>query len=339
MRQLALEVLEKRKNRILDAVVNNYIKTGRPVSSNILIKKCGFSSSTIRSLMAILEKEGYLTHPHISAGRIPTDKGYRFYVDNFIKLNSFFYKKNPKITEKEYGQKYNEIEIFLSEISCILSGLSKYIGFVIAPKIQYDKIRNIKLIKISKKEILVILLTVSGMIKHKVIVTTSIPLNKIKKLQKFLNDKLKNISIAQANEKIIFEIKIFEESEISIFKIAQKIGNVFYNIQDDIYIDGIINVDTIVHNFNNLKLLKAIMRFMKIVNKDFNNKGINVKIGSENVLKELEDLSLISTVYENNQCAIGVVGIIGPKRMEYKKMILLVSHVSKILNNFFKSKK
>ncbi|MDR1259883.1 MAG: heat-inducible transcriptional repressor HrcA [Endomicrobium sp.] len=344
MRYIALKVLKERKAKILNTIVCHYIKTGKPVGSNVLIEKYDISSSSaaVRNLMAELEEDGYLTHPYTSAGRIPTDKGYRAYVDNLVKLQSFTIKKEEKL--KKYNQKHKEIELFLLETSRILSDLSKYTGFVMTPRSQYDNIKNIELMPISNEEILIVFITQSGMIKHKKI-ESSLSKEQLKRLKCFLNKKLRGVSVAKANTIINVEIKDFRQNEDEISKVAEKISYVFYNIQDDIYIDGTSNVITI-SNFDNFESIRSIIKFnedkekfIEIINKNFNNSGINVKIGSENTLDELKDLSIITTVYKNDDRAVGILGIIGPKRMEYEKVMSLVNRTSEMLNKFFKNKK
>jgi heat-inducible transcriptional repressor len=344
MRHIALEVLKERKIKILSAVIHHYIKTGKPVGSNVLVEKCNISLSpaAVRNLMAELERDGYLSHPHTSAGRIPTDKGYRIYVDKLTKLQNFAIEEEERI-RREYEQKHNEIETLLSETSRILSWISQYTGFVMAPKSQYDKIKNIELVQIAENELLIVLLTESGMIKHKKIEAFLTEWQFIR-LKRFLNEKLRGVSVAQANRRIVSEIKEFKQSEIEIFKTAEKIGDVFYNMQDDIYIDGTSNLIAI-RSFKDFEHLKSLIKFnedkekfIKIINEDFNNNEINVKIGSENTIEELKDLSMITTVYKNGGRAVGILGIIGPKRMEYQKMMLLVSRVSEMLSKFLKDK-
>ncbi|MDR1511408.1 MAG: heat-inducible transcriptional repressor HrcA [Endomicrobium sp.] len=342
MRHVSLEIIEKRKNHILSAVIHHYIKTGKPVGSNVLIKECNISLSpaAVRKLMSNLEDDGYLTHPHTSAGRVPTDKGYRSYVNNLIKLQNFAVNEEERI-RREYEQKYNEIETLLSETSRILSGLSRYTGFVMTPKAQCDQIKNIEFIQISKNELLVVLFTKSGLIKHKKI-EACLTYEQMSSLRSFLNEKLRGVSVAQANKKIISEIRNFRQNEAKILEIAEKISDVFYNIQDDVYIDGVPNGITI-SGFKDFDLIKSFInfkeykeKFIEIINKDFNDNGINVKIGSENMLSELKRLSVVTSVYNDGERAIGVLGIIGPKRMEYEKMMSIVSHVSESLNRFFR---
>jgi heat-inducible transcriptional repressor len=342
MRHISIEALKERKAKILSAVIHHYIKTGKPVGSAVLIDEYNVSLSpaAVRNVLAELEEEGFLTHPHTSAGRIPTDRGYRSYVDNLLKLQSFAIDEEERI-RKEYEQKHKEIESLLWETSRILSGLSQYAGFVMAPQTQYDEIKNIELVQISSSELLIILLTQSGVIKNKKI-EASLCQEGVLKLRNFLNDKLRGVSVAQANKRIVSEIKEFKQQEEDIFKAAEQISDVFYNIQDDIYIDGTSNVVSIP-DFNDFEPVKSLIKFnenkeklIEVISKDFTEEGINVKIGSENAIAELKDLSVITTVYKNGDRAVGVLGIIGPKRMEYNKMMSLVSRVSEMLNKFFK---
>ncbi|MDR1122501.1 MAG: heat-inducible transcriptional repressor HrcA [Endomicrobium sp.] len=341
MRQISSEVLKERKTKILSAVIHHYIKTGKPVGSIVLIDEYNVSLSpaAVRNVMAELEEEGFLTHPHTSAGRIPTDKGYRSYVDSLLKLQSFAIEEEEKL-RKKYDQRHMEIESLLSETSRILSGLSQYAGFVMAPT-QYEEIKNIELVQISNSELLIILLTKSGIIKYKKIEVFLSQLETAK-FRSFLNDKLRGVSIAQVNKRIVSEIKDFKQQGKKILETAEKISDAFYNIQDDIYIYGTSNVVS-VPDFNNFELVKSLIKFnenkekfIEVISKDFSGDGINVKIGSENAITEFKDLSIITTVYKNGDRVIGVLGIIGPKRMEYKKMMSLVSRVSEMLNKSFK---
>jgi heat-inducible transcriptional repressor len=342
MRHIALEVLKERKTKVLNAVIHRYIRTGKPVGSSVLIKEynISLSPSAVRNLMAELEKNGYLAHPHTSAGRIPTDKGYRSYVDSLVKLQSYAIEEEERI-KREYVRKHNAIEDILSETSRVLSGLSQYTGFVMTPKAQYDKIKNIELVQISEEDLLVILLTQSGMVKHKKI-KACLACGQLGILRNFLNEKLRGISVAQANRKIVSEIKSFRQNESEVLKIAEKISDAFYNIQDDIYIDGTSNV-VAIPDFSDFEPIKLLIKFnedkekfIEVINKDFNSGRINVKIGSENALDGLKDLSMITTAYKNKEHVVGVLGIIGPKRMEYEKMMSLVNHISEMLNRFFK---
>jgi len=292
--------------------------------------------------MAELEDEEYLTHPHTSAGRIPTDKGYRAYVDSLLNLQHFAVEEEAKIRQ-EYEEKHSEIEAVLSETSRILSGLSQFTGFVLAPKTEYSEISNIELVQIAPQQLLIILLTHTGMVKHKKIDASLAP-EQINELRIFLNEKLRGVSLSEANATIVNELRKIRKDEEDIYKTAEKICDAFCAIHDDIYIDGASNA-VAIPDFTDFGIgaVQSLMRLnedkeklIKIVNEDFSGSGVNVKIGSENSLAELKDLSMVTTVYKDGEKAVGVLGIIGPKRMEYDRMMGLVNAVSKMLNEFFK---
>lgn len=344
MRQVALEVLHERKNKILNAVIHHFIKTGKPVGSTVLIDEYGIklSPATVRNLMAELEDEGFLTQPHTSAGRIPTDKGYRAYVDSLVNLQKFAIEEEERI-KKEYEQKSKEIETLLSETSKILSGLSQYTGFVLAPKAEYNEIINVELVQMAPGQLLIVLLTHTGILKHRT-VNASLGSNELSRLRTFLNKSLRGVPLAEANARIVSEIRKFQENEKAMYAIAEQISDVLFGIQDDLYIGGALNAIS-VPEFNDFEPIKSIIRLnedkerlIQIINDDFNSSsgGITVKIGSENLPEELKDLSIITTAYSDGDRAVGVLGIIGPKRMQYEKMMSLVSAVSKLLNDFFK---
>jgi heat-inducible transcriptional repressor len=356
MRRIALETIQERKLKVLSAIIHHYVKTAKPVGSNVLIEEYGIelSPAAVRNVMAELEKDDFLTHPHTSAGRVPTDKGYRTYVDSIAKLQQFAIEEEERL-RIEHEKKTKEIEIVLSETSRILSGLSQYTGFVMAPKARYDEIKTIELVPVSDDELLVILVTRMGTIKHKTM-EAFLPQSQLGQLRNFLNEKLRGVQLAEANKRIIEEIKDFRENRDNMLDIAQKVCDIFYDIRDDVYIDGTTNAiarEIGLPDFDDFGSIKSLIRFnenkeklIEIINKDFDERvksdlddsGVNVTIGSENSVQELKDLSLVTTVYKDREKAVGVLGIIGPKRMEYEKMMSLVNSVSEMLNEFLRDR-
>ncbi|MDR0915333.1 MAG: heat-inducible transcriptional repressor HrcA [Endomicrobium sp.] len=341
MQRISLHTIQNRKIKILSSIIHYHIKTGNPIGSNVLIKKydISFSSATVRNLMSEMEKDGYLIQTHKSSGRIPTDKAYRLYVDKLVKLQNYAFKIEDSIRQ-QYKQKCNEIETLLSYTSKMLSNLSTYAGFVTAPNTQYDVIKNIELIQISKKELLIIFLTKSKMIKHKII-EAFLNRQEITTLKKFLNNQLKDVVITNASKVLVSKLEYLKKHATVMSKITKGISDTLYNMHDDIYINGTANVID-VNACTNFEHIKPIIGFnenkrkiIEILNKDFYDKEIDVKIGSENKVKEFKNLSVITKIYKSNKHIVGLLGIIGPKRMEYKKMILLVNKVAQILNKIF----
>jgi len=338
MRQISKSLLQERKAKVLYAVIHEYIKTGKPVGSSVLEKEYNFnlSPATLRNLMAELEKDGFLTHPHTSAGRIPTDEGYKTYVNSLIELQRVAVEEEDKI-RKEYEKKTKEIESLLAQTSKILSGLSNYTGFITAPKAKVNEIRNIELMPVSKSQVLVILLTKTGIVKHKMIDLT-IDEDDLQELRKFLNNKLRDISLEEASKRILVEVEKYQNKKKDMFQLAEQISSVIDSIQEDIYVDGTSNV-LAVPDFNDLESARNLVklnedreRLIEIIGEDFKDSGVKVQIGGQGKIADLKDLSVITTSYSYGDKVIGVLGIIGPKRMEYEKMMALVKSVSKVVN-------
>ena len=339
MRQISESILQERKARVLYAVIHEYIKTGKPVGSSVLEQKYKFnlSPATLRNLMAELEKDGYLTHPHTSAGRIPTDAGYKAYVNSLVELQRLAVEEEERI-KQEYEKKTKEIESLLSQTSKILSGLSNYTGFITAPKTKVNEIRNIELMQVSKSQIMVILLTKTGIVKHKMI-NLSVDSEELYELKKFLNNKLRGLTVEEASKRLIVEVEKYQDKQNDMLQLAEQICNVIDSIQEDIYVDGTSNVLS-VPDFTDFESAKSLMklnedkdRLIEIIGKDLDEATVKVKIGGQD-LSELKNLSVVKTSYSYGDKIVGVLGIIGPKRMDYDKMMALVNSVSNIVNGF-----
>ncbi|MBQ1609941.1 MAG: heat-inducible transcription repressor HrcA, partial [Elusimicrobia bacterium] len=299
--------------------------------------KFNLSPATLRNLMAELEKDGYLTHPHTSAGRIPTDAGYKAYVNSLVELQRLAVEEEERI-KQEYEKKTKEIESLLSQTSKILSGLSNYTGFITAPKAKVNEIRNIELMQVSKSQVMVILLTKTGIVKHKMI-NLSVDSEELYELKKFLNNKLRGLTVEEASKRLIVEVEKYQDKQNDMLQLAEQICNVIDSIQEDIYVDGTSNVLS-VPDFTDFESAKSLMklnedkdRLIEIIGKDLDEATVNVKIGGQD-LSELKNLSVVKTSYSYGDKIVGVLGIIGPKRMDYDKMMALVNSVSNIVNGF-----
>lgn len=338
MRQVDPQVLLERKNKVLQAVIHHFIKTGRPVASSILTDDYSFdlSPATIRNLMAELEEEGFLTHPHTSAGRIPTDKGYRNYVDSLIELQKLVVDEEDRI-RKEYDNRIKELHELLIHTSKILSGLSQYSGFILTSKQERNQLQYLELINVSEGKILVIMVTQTGMVKHRLI-EARIQQEKLNELNSLLNKKLRGLTIGEVKNRIENDIREFERQEKEILNLARILIHDVFDVEDEIYLDGTNNVLTLPE-FHDYEPMRCLLRLkdekdllIQLLNENLDQNGVNVIIGSESSCKELKDLSVISTVYKNKDEPVGLLGIIGPKRMEYERMMAIVSAVSNMVN-------
>jgi len=330
-------MLNGRKKRILRSVVYNYITTAMPVGSRTIAKKyrLGLSPATIRNCMADLEELGYLTHPHTSAGRIPTDKGYRFYVDSLMERKGLSLEEKTRI-EKEYTRRVNRIDQIMEEASQALSFLSHYTGLVLAPNLEKSIFHHLELVLLENGRILSILITGSGLVKNKIIETEEVlPQERLEEILNLINDRLFNLPLKRIKEFISHQLKI----ETKATKIWELMNQIFtWDWAEELYLGGRINI--LEHpEFKNLARTKTIFQALEekrllaeVLNRTVSSEGVRVLIGKETKCKKIKDLSLVTSTYRINGRPVGILGIIGPRRMEYSKVVSLVDFMAKTVS-------
>jgi heat-inducible transcriptional repressor len=339
MRQIDPHILEERKNRILHAVIHEFIKTAKPVGSNALTEDYDFdlSPATIRNLMADLEEDGYLTHPHTSAGRLPTDKGYRAYVDSIYELQRLVLEEEDRV-RKEYDNRIKELHGVLSQTTHVLSGLSHYGGFVMPQSSGKHVLKRLELVPISDKRLLAIMVTSAGEVKHKML-DGALTGEKLEHLNRILNDALAGMNLETAKGKIVQAIEDAEQKDKESYSIARSIGAQLLDIEEAVMMEGATNVLTLPE-FRDYEPMACLLKLndekgllSQIISEGIKGRdGVNVVIGSETSCKELKHLSVISSIYRDGDRPVGVLGIIGPKRMDYERMMSLVGAVSRIVS-------
>ncbi len=334
--------LEDRKQKILQAVIHHFIYTGKPVGSKIIALNYDFSlrAASIRSVMAELEKMGYLTHPHTSAGRIPTDHGYRFYVDRLVHIQGLAQQEARRI-QKEYEMHKREIEDIMRQTSRMLSLLSNYTGFVLPPLLQVTTFKRIELIWLERKKIIVILITDTDLVKHKIIeLQEEITPELLRRASHFYNDELTGLPLKKIKEFILVELNKAKIPDSRLLNFIARISKRIFSFDDkeNIYLEGTTNIFT-HSDFGDYEKMRSVFEIIEqrellsqVLYKRIKDNGVKVLIGKENACKEMQECSLITSTYKAGNAAVGVLGIIGPKRMEYPKMISLVNFISKLVN-------
>jgi heat-inducible transcriptional repressor len=332
-------IVEERKNRILHAVIHEFIKTAKPVGSNALTEDYDFdlSPATIRNLMADLEEEGYLTHPHTSAGRLPTDKGYRAYVDSIFELQKLVLEEEERV-RKEYDNRIKELHGVLAQTTHVLSGLSHYGGFVMPQSTGTHILKRLELVPMSDKRLLAIMVTTAGEVRHRMI-DGAVSGQRLDQLSRILNDALAGMSLENAKSKIVQAIEDAEQKDRESYSIARLIGAQLLDIEEGVMMEGATNVLTLPE-FRDYEPMACLLKLNEekgllshIISEGITGKdGVNVIIGSETSCKELKHLSVVSSIYRDGDRPVGVLGIIGPKRMDYERMMSLVGAVSKIVS-------
>ncbi|MCX7884019.1 MAG: heat-inducible transcriptional repressor HrcA [Caloramator sp.] len=337
--------LGERKKTILRAVIIDYIDTAEPVGSRTIAKKyeMGISSATIRNEMADLEELGYLEQPHTSAGRIPSDKGYRFFVNELMEL------QRPSNYEIEAVRNFldrttiDEIDNIIKQISKILSNITQYTSAVLSPSVKKSSVKSIQLIQLSLTDIIAVVITDTGIVRHcKIKIPRPISSNTLIAINNMLNEKLAGLTVEDIDLSVIssiqLEMKGYDEILNSIIPVLNESLKSF---DCDIFLDGTTNIfhypeyNDIEKAKNFLSLLEHKEKLLDIFSEDDSN--ITVSIGKENIYDEVKECSIVKASYKIGDKTLGKIGVIGPTRMNYAKVIGILKYLTDTLNNMLKN--
>ncbi|MBI4691098.1 MAG: heat-inducible transcription repressor HrcA [Nitrospirae bacterium] len=335
-------MIDERDKKILCAVVQSYINSPDPVGSRFITKKYAFSLSpaTIRNIMSDLEEMGFLSQPHTSAGRVPTDKGYRFYVD-FLCSEEYQADNRTFVYEltRELESIKNDIDILLSETTRRLSNFSHYLGVALSPKAGIATFNRIKLMKYRGNQVVTILLTDEGLVKNKIVdVDFELSQRDLNRISSYLNSEFYGSTLEDIRLRIIREMaeeKILCDTLISrAIRICREALSFQYG---DIFISGFSEVLGLP-DFSDIERIKEISKaiedkhlIIKLLDKLSKSEGIQIIIGSENSAVEMKKFSVVASTYKEGNKPIGSVGIIGPTRMDYSKTIAMVDIAARFL--------
>ncbi len=328
--------MDERKKRILQAVVDEYVNTAEPVSSSALVEKYGlnYSSATVRNELAELEKNGYLDKTHTSSGRVPSEKGYRFYVDELIKEDDISVEE-MKYIQSKLSTKVNEIEDLAKIATTTLSEITHYTTVAIGPKVETQLIEEIKFVLLGSRMLMVVIVTDSGLVKETIIkYDEDITQSQVETLNNLFNTKLKGKPLSKIDKPM--EEYILSEINYSIDVIKPIIDqiNKIVDEAETIYLEGT-NKSFDLPEFKSLEIAKNFINVLdeKELMLDILDSGmaedINVYIGDENDKEELKDFSVVTFKHSVGDKELGTIGIIGPKRMNYSKVISVMKYISK----------
>ena len=332
-------MLDDRKRKVLQAIVEEYINTAEPVSSNALITKYDLqcSSATIRNEMADLEKKGLLDKMHTSSGRIPSAKGYRYYVDELLKDDNISLEEVKYISDK-LETKVNEIEDLTKITANTISEITHYTTVTIGPKASEQIITEIKFVLLGSRMLLAVIMTDIGMVKETIIkFDEDITEKQVETINYMFNNKLKNRPIGTIDKPL--EEYLYQEMSdmVKVIKpIIEQIKKVLFE-DEEIHLQGT-RRELDLPEFNSLQVAKNFMNILdeKELIADMLNSGfakdINVYIGGEDENEELKDFSVVTFKHKIGNKDMGTIGIIGPKRMDYSKVISVMKYISKKLN-------
>lgn len=338
-------MIDDRKKLILKAIVDDYISTAEPVGSRTLEKKynLGFSSATIRNEMSDLEEMGLLNQPHASSGRVPSLAGYRLYVDELMS-QYILTLEEINVLQSVMEDRIDFLDKIIAKTSGVMSKLTNYTSVVVGPRLIRGAIKNIRLIEVSDKIVLTIIITNEGLIKDKkIILNKAVSSAELSRLENAVNSNITGIDFSKITMesivKIVNEARVSDELVLSIFRFINDCINEVS--ESDIYVDGQANI----FNFPEYSNIEKAKRFLNLVsnrsdvvelmsNVNNDDKKIVVKIGEKG--SPIEDCSLIVSKYRVSDNMEGFIGIIGPNRMDYRKAVTVMDYVTDIINNKMK---
>lgn len=338
-------MLSDRQRLILNAIVDNYIHSAEPVGSRTISKRedIGFSSATIRNDMADLEELGYLEQPHTSAGRVPSTKGYRFYVDNLIQPHLLSETELEKL-KLLFAERIHHFEQVIEYTAQILSHVTNYTAIVLGPEIFEHRLKHIQIVQINADQAVAIMVTHTGRVENKLIdLPKGIRPEEIEKLVNILNSKLSEVPLWQLRQRLYQEIagemrRHVEQYEEMLQILEQSLSQ---EESERVYLRGATKIMN-QPEFRDVDKVKDILELLERSDQLIHlfgtpSAGLNVRIGQENELAAVQQCSIITTSYSLGGKPVGMVGILGPTRMEYSKVITVLNYLAEGLSNMLTS--
>lgn len=340
------EELNERSRKILEALIEDHIESAEPVGSRSITRRhqLGVSPATVRNVMADLEEMGYICAPHTSAGRIPTEKGYRFYIDTLLQVRELSRLDQQRI-EQQYRLKGLRVDELLREAGKVLSSISHYTGLVLAPRFTSTVFRHMEFIRLSSGRVLTILVTRSGIVQNRLLeIDEDLQQGELEQMTNYLNRILTGLTIQEVKARILQEMAEEKALYSRLLQQALQLSRqVFQEEEGEVFIEGAANIFE-QPEFADLDRMKRLFRafeqknrLVELLDQSQRAEGVQIFIGNESEYSEIEGCSLVTAAYSNRLGTIGTLGVIGPTRMPYSLVIPIVDYtarlVSKLLEN------
>ncbi len=352
-------VLDERKMKILQAIIKNYLETGEPVGSRTISKytDLNLSSATIRNEMADLEELGYIVQPHTSAGRIPSDKGYRLYVDNMmLEREASLLNQEAKLADREkeidemkefLTEKVDKVETLLQNMAKMLANNTNYATMISGPHLHKNKLKFIQLSEVEDGKVLCVMVLEGNIIKNKIIaIDEELDNEGILKLNILFNSTLNGLTLEEINLGIISRMNMQAGKQLNLARNVLEAVAEAITSEDDlqIYTSGATNIfkypelsdsqraSELINTLEEKQLLTNLITDSE----SEEEKGIQIYIGNETPVKTMKDCSVVTATYELEDGLKGTIGVIGPKRMDYEKVVETLKNVKNQLSHAYK---
>ena len=328
-------MLDERSKLLLKALVERYIADGQPVGSRTLSKASGLelSPATIRNVMSDLEELGLIVSPHTSAGRVPTARGYRLFVDTMLTVQPQRFATHSLAPDQP--------QKVISNAAQLLSNLSQFVGVVIAPR-RTSAFRHMEFLRLSERRVLVIIVSPDGDVQNRVIFTeVDHSQSQLVEAANFLNSHYVGLDIEQVRERLQIEVESLRSEIASLMAAAVAVNSdAMAETQDEVVIAGernLLKLSDFSSDMGNLRrafeLFEQKAQIMRLLDIAGQAEGVRIFIGGESQVVPFEDLSIVSAPYEVDGKLVGTLGVIGPTRMAYDRMIQIVDITSKLVSN------
>ena len=334
-----MHVLTDRQLLILQVIVDDFIRSAQPVGSRSLSKKeeISFSSATIRNEMSDLEELGFIEKTHTSSGRVPSEKGYRYYVDHLLSPQALN-QQDITIIKSIFAERIFEFEKIIQRSARILSDLTNYTSIVLGPAVSINKLKRIQIIPLNKETAVAIFVTDSGHVENRTFyLPATIDASDLEKTVNILNDRLAGVPLEELNDKIYKEVAMLLRQHIHNydFMLHTIVDTLKLPANEKLFFGGKTNMLS-QPEFHDVSKIKSLLTMIdqedwlyNLIRED--SAGIHVKIGRENKNSAMENCSLITATYSVGAEKLGTIAILGPTRMEYSRVISLLQFLSKDL--------
>ncbi len=341
-----METLTEREKKVLEMIMTSYIASAEPVGSRTLSKLISnrWSSATIRNVMVDLEEQGFLYKPHVVAGRIPTGKAFRYYVNSLLVPRSLG-KRDLHVLEGLASHRYSHVEEIMGDASRALANLCNYTGIVVEPKVDFMLFKEVEFVKLSRTTILAVFVTSSGMV-HTRLVTTEEEFSQelLHGMKGYMNERCEGLPFYSLRKSIFEDMakdrEAFQSLMDKIMDVLEQIMN--QEEEREVYLEGTSRFIG-VPELSDIKRLRELFhaferkeKLLKLLDRSMEQEGINVIIGAETEVKEMRDMSIITSCYQIDQKHHGVLGVIGPLRMNYSRIIPIVHYTARAVTDLLR---
>jgi len=339
-----METLTERERMVLELIMDSYISSAEAIGSRTIAKtiRNRLSSATIRNIMADLEEQGFLYKPHVVAGRIPTYKAFRYYVNSMLVLRNPG-KKEMQVLESLFKPRYAHVESLMGDVSRVLASISKFTSIVVEPRVNTMLFKEIEFVKLSRNTILTVFVTSSGIVHSRLVDTEeNFSPELLNHMKNYMNERFGGVPFYTLKEEILGDLAKDKENYAKLLaKIKETLENIMEEEEDqrEIYIEGTSKMMD-MPEFSDLARLKELFhtlerkeKLLKLLDGCLKEEGLHVIMGTESEVKEMRDLSIITSTYRIGEKSYGVLGVIGPIRMNYGRIIPIVDHTAKTLTD------